>query len=182
MRFLLGFALLLSALFLTSCSSSRLTDADRVFETGDHRIGSVIDSDVLVPADANLSANYLAGSRVFVQSGGSLSGLSKGGQRSTVFAEEGADVSGLSRKGFITFVPVDDAEEAFRNRFRNLLPAGARSGGHLQPHVGGTVFAGGYFGSRFYRNRGFRNFGRGRNFNRSSRSVSVRPRSYRSRN
>lgn len=180
-RALSAFALLSLALVLASCSTSRLTEADRVLEPGDHTIRSIIDSDILVPSGSRLHTDYLAGNRIFVQSGGTLSGLGKGGRNSTIFAEEGALVPSLSQKGLVRVVRVDDAEDAFNNRFRNLLPVDARTGTGNRPYVGGAISTGAFYGgSRYYRHRSY--YRGNRSYSRPSRSISVKPHSYRSRN
>ena len=118
--------LLLPAL-LASCSSSRLVDSDRVFDPGEHVVGSIINTDILIPDGANVETKYIAGNRIFIQSGGSLSGLSKGAKNSTIYAEEGVALPAIKNSGSVSVKRVDDAEQAFRDRFKNLLPTDARS-------------------------------------------------------
>lgn len=169
-------SLLLLPLLLGSCSSSRLVDSDRVLDPGPHTIRSIIDSDILIPAGSSLHVDYIAGNRFFVQEGGTLSGLSKGAQRSTIYAEPGALTPTRSQKNHIRTVEVKDAEQKFRDRFKTLLPAGettSRNGSGRVIVSGGAYFGGGYYGHHRTRNR-YRNS--------SSRSVSVKPNSYRPRN
>ena len=175
-RALLVFPLLLLPLLLGSFSTSRLVDSDRVLDPGSHTIRSIIDSDILVPEGTSLHVDYIAGNRFFVQSGGTLSGLGKGAQRSTIYAEPGALVPALSQKSHIRTVEVKDAEQKFRDRFKTLLPADATSSPSGRTAVSGGV----YFGGGYYRNR-HHNY-RARNHTPPSRSASVKPDSYRSRN
>ena len=172
--------LLLLPLILGNCSNSRLVDSDRVLDPGPHSIRSVIDSDILIASGTSLDVDYAAGNRFFVQSGGSLTGLSKGVKSSTIYAEEGAILPTRGPKPSLQIVNVSDAEESFRDRFKNLLPADASPNGAA---VGGAVVVGGgFYGGGFYGNRFRGGSGRSRGGSFSGRSVSVRPNSYRSRN
>ncbi|MGJ8726451.1 MAG: hypothetical protein ACSHYB_18025 [Roseibacillus sp.] len=169
--------LLLLPLLLGSCSTSRLVDSDRVLDPGPHTIRSIIDSDILIPADSSLHVDYAAGNRFFVQSGGTLTGLSKGVQSSTIYGEEGALIPTRSKKSTLKIVNVSDAEQSFRDRFKTLLPANAtpnRSSSGTGVVVGGAFYGGGYYG------HGHR-YHRARRQSSSSRSVSVKPDSYRTR-
>ena len=113
---------LLLPLLLGSCSTSRLVDTDTVLDPGPHRIGTVVDSDVLIASGTSLEVKYAAGNRFFVESGGSLTGLSKGVKNSTIYAEEGAILPVRSEKPSLQIVNVSDAEESYRDRFKDLLP------------------------------------------------------------
>ena len=172
-------------LLLGSCSSSRLLDSDRVFDPGSHTIGSVIDSDIFIPEGASLHASYLAGNRIFVASGGELSGLSKGARNSTIYAESGALTPSVAKIATVHTRQVDDAREAFRNRFQNLLPAGEEtspSGAVVGGVSGPVIFGNVGFGNRRF-GRGFRRGSRAsRGRGRRSGAVSVRPRSFSPRN
>lgn len=174
-----GWGAIFSLFLFASCSTSRLNDGDQILPPGAHVIRSVIDSDILIPNGSTLRCDYMAGNRIFVQSGGTLTGLSKGAQRSTIYVEPGAQVPARSGTRSFQIRQVEDAEEAYNTRFRSLLPAGADQGSGFAPGyvAGGGFFGGGLWG--FHRpHRHFRSRSRASN----SRSVSVRPDSYRARN
>ena len=179
-RFIPVLLFLLVPLLTGSCSTSRTIDADLELEAGSQVMRSVMDSVILIPNGSTLRVNYTAGNRFFVESGGTLSGFTKGGTSSTIYTEPGAQVPALNKQKNIKVIQVESAEENYRERFRKLLPVGAQneSNNARQAAVGGTIYAGGYFGRNYYRSRNFRS---NRSFN-SSRSVSVKPDSYRSRN
>ncbi len=185
MRFLI---LLISGtlpFLLGSCSSSRLQRSDRILTAGEHRVRTVTNCDILIPAGSTLQTDYISGNRIFVQTGGTLTGLSKGAKNSTIYAEPGALLPPAKRRSFVHLVKVDDAEASYEDRFQNLLPAGVRgtNGSHLRGagYLGGGSYLGsGFYGRRFYRGR--RGFGRfGRSGRSSFRATSVQPRSYRAR-
>ena len=168
---------------LGSCSTSRSVNTDLVVTPGEHRIGSVIDSDILVPDGSTLEADYLSGNRIFVASGGTLTGLSKGAQKTTVYAETGALLPTARNSQFVIVERVDDAAEAYDSRFQKLLPAGTprqNSAGYTTGgayYGGGAFVGGGFFGKRRFGRRSFRG-----SSGRFSRPVSVRPSGFRSRN
>lgn len=169
-------------LLASSCSPSRVVDSDRFYEAGVHKTGSIINSDIFLEEGAALDAAYIADSRVFLSEGSRLTGLRRGVRDSSVYYEIGS--LHPRRRGLFGRV-VDDADQAYRDRHQNHLPIGPDRQGRGGAVVGSTVFVGGGFGmfGPGFINRGFRNFGRG-NFSgvNRSRSVSVRPASYRSRN
>lgn len=174
------FLLLTSALILSSCSTSRLVEADREYVTSDNREGSILNSDLYLAEGASLDVAYLSGARVFLASGATLTGLRKGVRESAIYFEPGATFPKHQR---LQFFEVDDAKAAYDDRFRALLPAGQRSTGQVayrRAHLGIGVGFGGYGFNRFHRSRG-RNFGSRRGFRSRSRAVSVSPRSYRRR-
>lgn len=174
--------LIVAALALSSCSTSRIVNEEREFATGTIQEGSILQSDLYVASGATLDVAYLSGSRVFLESGATLRGLGKGVRESAIYAETGAI---YPRHPQLRPFAVDDARRTYDNRFRELLPAGQQSSGqavYSRTRVGVGVGIGGFGYNRFHRNR-FR--GRGfssRGFSRSrARAVSVRPNSFRRR-
>lgn len=163
-----------------SCSTSKVVEQDRVLEPGEHAIGTLIDSDVLLEEGASLKVSYSAGNRFFVKSGAALSGFSKGGTQSTIYAEPGAIIPSLKKRTLIKIIAADDAEALFRDRFRKLVPAGSEGGSGLpatrRVFVGGAVGYGGYWNARRHYH-----YGHSPSRRNSSRSVSVKPDSYRKR-
>lgn len=182
-RFLLTLLGPLTLLLLaSSCSPSRVVDSDRFYEAGVHKTGSIINSDIFLERGAALDAAYVADSRIFLSEGSSLTGLRRGVRDSSVYHEIG---SFYPRHRNLHGRLVDDADQAYRDRHLNHLPIGPVNQGRGGAAVGSTVFVGGgfgFFGPRFvhphllHHRRG--NFAGGA----PSRSVSVRPASYRSRN
>lgn len=173
---------LLSLLALSSCSTSRIIDSERTFATGASREGSILESDIYLADGASLDVAYLSGSRVFLSSGATLSGLQKGVRKSVVYFEPGAS---FPNKKELEALEVEDAKAVYDDRFSALLPAGEQSRrrgavvGHRHFGVGFGVGGHGFFQSRrFFRSRGFRG---SRGSLSRSRPVSVQPASFRRR-
>ncbi|MDQ8191513.1 hypothetical protein [Roseibacillus persicicus] len=177
-RFPAILSILVAPLLLISCSTSRLVDQDRVFEPGQHAVGSLIDSDVLLEDGAVLQVDYASGNRFFLTSGSTLSGFPKGAANNTIYAEPGANYPNVRKLNSVRVVPAEDARQLFQDRFRKLLPADAES---PNPGPGGTVVVGSAVGYGGYWHSG-RHYNRHHHSRPPSRSVSVRPDSYRKSN
>ena len=127
--------------FLVGCSSSRTVGKEKRLAPGNHVSKTVMDSDFLIPEGATMMVDYSSRTRYFVEKGGALTGFPKGVELTTVYAEEGALVPNLcGQQGFAVRI-VNDATFVYRNRHRELPPAGidhASNGGgaNVVPVVG----------------------------------------------
>ncbi|MDP0489907.1 MAG: hypothetical protein Q7Q71_02505 [Verrucomicrobiota bacterium JB023] len=138
-------------LLLASCSSSRLVDGSRVFEAGEHPIGTLKSMDVLIEDGAKVHVDYGEACRVFIASGGSLTGLGKGSRNVRVYLEDGAFVS--PRLASSSQV-VDDIMSAWQERHTRFLPTHAQE--PANPAGPRRVHFGGYYGSTYRYDRGYR--------------------------
>lgn len=162
------FVVLAVLLFLvTSCSNSRTVDAEMVVAPGSHVSRTVMGSDVLIPKGAVLDVSYSSSSRFFMGSGGALTGFQKGARNTRIYAEEGATLPEPKFLSGVSVKTVSSARKAYQNRFKELPPLTS------QPQVGGgvTVHSG---DDDSWDDDCFDDP------DRSSRAVSVKPDSYRS--
>lgn len=171
-----------STVFWVGCSGSRTVGTDLVVPGGRSVSKTVTGSDVFIASGSELEVDYSSRNRFFVASGGALVGFSKGVNQSKIYAEEGAVIPDSRRLRGFTVITVKDAGTAYRDRYKELLPAEVQAGignqSAVVPVVGvgaGVGFWGGGWGGWGWG----RNFGGGRGF---SRPASVRASSYQRKN
>lgn len=112
--------LAMASAVLVGCAGSRTVDEQLVIGPGNHKLGSIMGSDVFVPKGSTLGVAFSSGNRFYVSSGASLSGFKSGSRETRIYAEPGAKLPAKPWRPGMTLKSVSNASDEYRDRFREL--------------------------------------------------------------